>query len=181
MPQTVPFPPRPPGGNAPDTHLGWEVGWSSWPGVDTLSLLKERLMGPARFSRFPSVTTDPAHHPWSPVNSLSLSFLSPTKKPLSALKLKISCERPEWAGPQPIHSLDGISVVPGLQFPIERGKISLQTARALLSLTHILGYWSFWPGTEHPPSPLTKNRGGCPMSVAGCSHLEKAFPSSGGD
>lgn len=66
------------------------------------SLLKERLMQPAPFSRFPSVTTDPAHHPGSPVNFLSLFLLPPTKKPLSPLKRRVSAERPERSGQQPI-------------------------------------------------------------------------------
>lgn len=35
-----------------------------------------------------------------------------------------------------------------------KGLVSLQTARALLSPTHIQGYLSFWPLTEHSPHPV---------------------------
>ena len=53
-----------------------------------LNLLKERLMQPAHFSRFPSATTAPARHSRSPVSFLSLFLLFPAKKPLFPLKLK---------------------------------------------------------------------------------------------
>lgn len=46
----------------------------------------------------------PAHRPQSPVSFLSLFLLSPARKPLSLLTLKVSGERPEWSGQWPMQS-----------------------------------------------------------------------------
>lgn len=88
-------------------HLG---GQAEFLALGRHSGAVERMMKLVRFSGFPSVTTDPAHHPGSPGNFLSLSSVS--NEGTTPRKPEGSAERLWALDSGPSNSLNDISIIP---------------------------------------------------------------------